>query len=160
MMRVRAMWAWLIGGMVMALVSGCERGDDLGQQAPEEVAVAYLEAMRDGQVEKAWAMVTRADQEAMPLKVLQAQRDQAQERIDEVAATMSFEVGEVRPQDGEVVVEVSLKSTSDALPPAAARPQEIRVRQTAAGWRVDTEWAEKAGSVLDRPEGEGAPGMQ
>ena len=150
---MKALWKVGFAVVAMCAVVGCE------PQGPEEVALGYLEAMRDGKMRQAWERVSAQDQAAMPLRVLEAQREQAGEQVDGLAGRVGFEVlgVDASPESEEAVVRVQvLLVGAKGGEEIAGDVEEVRLRRESDTWRVDTEWAERQAEVLDRPE-QGAP---
>lgn len=134
-----------IGAMLgmVAVLAGCEGGE------PQDVAVGYLEAMRDGEMREAWEWVRAEDQAAMPPAVLQAQGEQAAAQVEAMAGRVRFEVlGVEAISEEEVVVRVDVLMDGQS----GAQVEEVRLWREAQGWRVDTDWSEREAGVLDRPE--------
>ncbi|TXD37151.1 DUF4878 domain-containing protein [Lujinxingia vulgaris] len=136
----------IVVGMAVVLV-GCEKHE------PEDVALGYLEAMRDGEMLEAWERVRAEDQAAMPLRVLEAQGEQAESQVEEMSGRVAFEVlGVETISEEEVVVRVDVRIDGAS----SGQVEEVRLWSEAQGWRVDTDWSEREAGVLDRPEEDAA----
>ncbi|RVU42503.1 DUF4878 domain-containing protein [Lujinxingia sediminis] len=129
--------------VVVVVAAGCQSGE------PRDVAVSYLEAMRDGEMREAWERVRAEDQAAMPLAVLKAQGEQAESQVEAMSGRVGFEVlGEEAISEEEVVVRVDVVMDGAS----SGQVEEVRLWKEAQGWRVDTDWSERQAGVLDRPE--------